>query len=55
MPVIIEHIGGAIITVSDGVISRSIYLPEVELRALYESLIIFYEDSEKSWKSRREN
>jgi hypothetical protein len=44
MPVIIEHIGGAIITVSDGSTLRSIYLPESELRGLYESLMVFYGD-----------
>ena len=47
MPVIIEHIGGAIITVSDGSTLRSIYLPESELRGLYESLMVFYGDFKK--------
>jgi hypothetical protein len=55
MPVIIEHIGGAIITVSDGSTLRSIYLPESELRGLYESLMVFYGDFKNTGNSGYDN
>lgn len=57
MIAIIEHIpdGGVRITLSDRIISKSIYLEEREVRALYESLMAHYGDNKKSGKTGREN
>lgn len=57
MIAIIEHTegGGARITVSDRIVSKSIYLEDYELKALYESLMIHYGDCKNPGKSGREN
>lgn len=57
MIAIIEHIvdGGAYITVSDQITSKSIYLDERELRSLYESLMIHYGDCKNPGKTAGEN
>jgi hypothetical protein len=54
---IIEHIpdGGAYITASDQITSKSIYLEERELRSLYESLMVYYGDCKNPGKTAGEN